>query len=128
MNPSPSSTSVAPTLTALAEPPVRTIDGAAMDYFLIEVVNSIRASSAVAVARTRKVEQEMIDAGLLSPAPPPGAVATKRESLASNSSKAEIKTPAEEEEDAVRLRLESIGTHIGANVAERYVAVFTTLH
>ena len=94
-----------------------------VDYLFIELVNTLRASSAVAVARTRQVEEEMIAAGLLSPpqqAHP--AAPSKRDSLASTSSKTtDIQTVADEEEEALRLRLESIGMHVGANVAERQV-------
>ncbi len=116
------STSIATNLAALADPPVRVVDGPAVDYFFIELVNTLRASSAVAVARTKKVEQEMIEAGLLSPpqqAPP--AVPSKRDSIASASSKAgdTQQTAVDDEEEALRLRLESIGMHVGANVAER---------
>ena len=96
-----------------------------MDYFLIELVNTVRASSAVAVARTKKVEQEMIDAGLL-PAPPPNAAAALpsiRDSVASTGSKPDGKAALDEDEEALRLRLESIGMHVGANVAERYVGI-----
>jgi len=111
--------STAPSLSALADPPARMMDGPAMDYFLIELVDTIRASSAVAVARTKKVEQEMIEAGLL-PAPPlAGVPSSNRDSVASTSSKPDGKGPGDEEEEAARLRLESIGMHVGANVAER---------
>lgn len=88
-----------------------------MDYFLIELVNTVRASSAVAVARTKKVEQEMIEAGLM-PAQP-AAAASNRDSLISNSSKPDGRSLMDEEEEAVRLRLDSIGMHVGANIAER---------
>ena len=68
----PSSTTASvPSLAAVADPAPRYVDGAAMDYFVIEMVNTLRASSAVATARAKKVEQEMIDAGLM---PPPTAV------------------------------------------------------
>ena len=114
------SSSVTGSLAALADPPLRMIDGPAMDYFAIELVNTLRASSAVAVARTKKIEQEMTEAGLLSPIPQaPPAVPSKRDSLASVSSKMESKTAADDEDEALRLRLESIGMHVGANVAER---------
>ncbi|KAI0085698.1 NO signaling/Golgi transport ligand-binding domain-containing protein [Irpex rosettiformis] len=117
----PASTSIATSLAAFADPPVRLVDGPAVDYFFIELVNTLRASSAVAVARTRKVEQEMIEAGLLSPPPQaPPAVPSKRDSIASTSSKtADSQTVTDEEEEALRLRLESIGMHVGTNVAER---------
>lgn len=108
-----------PSLAALADPPPRMMDAAAMDYFLIELVSTLRASSAVAVARTKKVEQEMVDAGLLPALQPPAAAQSNRDSMASNSSKPDGKGPVDEAEEAVRLRLESIGMHVGANVAER---------
>ncbi|KAI0344032.1 TRAPP complex subunit trs33 [Trametopsis cervina] len=115
--------SVASSLAALADPPTRLVDGAAMDYFLIELVDTLRASSAVAVARTKNIEQEMIEAGLLAPtqqAPP--EVPSKRDSLASpslNATGAGGNRIEDVEEEALRLRLESIGMHVGANVAER---------
>ena len=119
MNASTSSAALSASIVALADPPARLMDGPAMDYFLIEMVNTLRASSTVALARTKKIEQEMIEAGLLQPTltvPPP--VPSKRDSLASTtSSKPEGKVS--EEEEALRIRLESIGVHVGANVAER---------
>ncbi|KAI0697168.1 transport protein particle component [Cytidiella melzeri] len=117
------STSVAGNLAALADPPARSVDGPAVDYFLIEMVNTLRASSAVAVTRTKKIEQEMTEAGLLFPPQQgPPAVPSKRDSMASTSSKtagADGKTVVDDEEEALRLRLESIGMHVGANIAER---------
>ena len=94
---------------------------------IIELVNTVRASSTVAVARTKKVEQEMIDAGLL-PAPSLNAATASssfRDSVASTGSKPDGKAPLDDEEEALRLRLESIGMHVGANVAERYVGFMT---
>jgi len=102
-----------------------------MDYFLIEVVNTLRESSAVAVARTKKVEQEMIEAGLL---PPPGTningpstSSSKRESTMRDSTRDSMGSgiskgdngPLDEEEEGLRQRLEAIGMHVGANIAER---------
>jgi hypothetical protein len=125
-----------PSLAALADPPTRMIDSYAMDYFLIEAVNALRASSAVASARAKKVEQEMIDAGLI-PAPVPvphplltnmrestsGSVSAGRDSTGSAGSKSATGSAksggSEEEEEAVRTRLEAIGLHVGANFAER---------
>jgi trafficking protein particle complex subunit 6 len=115
------STSVSSSLATLSDPPTRTVDGPVVDYFVIEMVNTLRASSAVAVARAKKIEQEMIEAGLLSqPQSSLPAVPSKRDSAASTSSKAAApEGKVDEEEEALRLRLESIGTHVGANVAER---------
>ncbi|KAI0727573.1 NO signaling/Golgi transport ligand-binding domain-containing protein [Fomitopsis betulina] len=102
------SSSSIPGLASLADPPSRQIDAAAMDYFVIEMVSALRASSAVAAARAKKLEQDMIEAGLV-PAP-----------LTTSSKVSGGKAAAlDEEEEAVRSRLEAIGMHVGANVAER---------
>lgn len=97
-----------------------------MDYFVIEMVSALRASSAVAAARAKKLEQDIIEAGLV-PAPshvPPTLKDTHRDSVGSTSSKVSGGKAAalDEEEEAVRSRLEAIGMHVGANVAERYVS------
>lgn len=112
-------------LAALADPPIRHIDGPAMDYFVIEMVNTLRESAAVATARAKKIEHEMAEAGLIPPAPPlPPAVPAKESardsvtSLASRSGKSQV---VDEEEEAIRVRLEAIGMHVGANFTERYV-------
>ena len=121
----PSSTTASvPSLAAVADPAPRYVDGAAMDYFVIEMVNTLRASSAVATARAKKVEQEMIDAGLM---PPPTAVppalkkSQLRESVGSDGSRASISKDGKDEDEELRARLEAIGMHVGANMAERYV-------
>lgn len=109
-----------PLVTAMADVPMRFMDGAAFDFFLIEMVNTLRASSAHAQARARKVEQEMIDAGLLpTPLPAPAIRKDNRGSTTSLASKATAK--ADDEEEGLRLRLEAIGVHAGANITERYV-------
>ncbi|KAJ7288409.1 TRAPP complex subunit trs33 [Mycena rebaudengoi] len=121
---------VAANLVALAEPPQRQIDGAVMDYFLIELVHTLRASAAVATERTRKIEAEMVEAGLIPPlAAPPPSHPLKKEASASvtslNSNSRASPAPggrlsaADEAEEAVRSRLESIGLHVGANFTER---------
>ncbi|KAI0666187.1 transport protein particle component [Trametes maxima] len=94
-----------------------------MDYFVIEMVNTLRASSAIATARAKKVEQEMIDAGLM-PAPAPAPPALKkdkiRDSMGSNASRSSLSKEGQEGEDEeLRARLEAIGVHVGANMAER---------
>ncbi|KAI0761626.1 transport protein particle component [Trametes elegans] len=107
-----------PALVALADPPPRYVDGAAMDYFVIEMVNTLRASTAVATARAKKVEQEMINAGLMpapAPVPPPLKKDKMRDSLGSNASVG----PEGGDEEELRARLEAIGMHVGANMAER---------
>lgn len=112
-----------PLVTAMADAPVRFMDGATFDFFIIEMVNTLRASSTHAQTRARKVEQEMIDAGLL-PAPLPTPTIRKdfRDSTTSLTSKAMAKV--DDEEEGLRLRLEAIGMHIGANITERHVHLF----
>ncbi|KAJ7366782.1 TRAPP complex subunit trs33 [Mycena albidolilacea] len=127
--PSTSAGTLAPqNLVALADPPVRQIDAAVMDYFIIELVNTLRASAAVATERSKKIEAEMVEAGLI-PAPPvlppqplkkdaPSArdSTTSLNSRASTGGRASV---ADEAEEAVRTRLEAIGLHVGANFTER---------
>ena len=108
----------APSLSALADPQSRLVDAAAMDYFLIEAVQTLRHSSAVADARAKKVEDEMIEAGLIPPPPPTQVKAKKdgqRDSVGAGSSAA-----GDDEDDGLRARLEAIGLHVGANITERY--------
>ena len=112
-----------PLVTALADAPLRYMDGAAFDFFLIEMVNTLRESSAHAQARARKVEQEMIDAGLLpAPLPTPAMHRHHKDSTSSLASKATAKV--EDEEEGLKLRLEAIGMHVGANITERCVHSF----
>lgn len=123
---SPATAYFVPSLTSTADPAVRYVDGAAMDYFLIEAVNALRTSSAIAAARAQKIEQEMIEAGLL-PAPAPVLPAlnvsnvSQRDSVTSNLSQASStkKGAPDDDEEATRIRLENIGMHVGANLAER---------
>lgn len=109
--------STAPSLAALGDPQPRFVDAAAMDYFLIEAVQTLRHSSAVAEARAKKIEDEMIDAGLIPPPPPPQVKAKKdaqRDSVGTGSS-----VPNDDEDEGLRARLEAIGLHVGANITER---------
>jgi hypothetical protein len=118
-------TSVIPNLAALAEPPIRYVDGIAMDYFLIEMVNTLRASSAAAAARAKKLEAEMIEAGLVPPPPTvPPPLAIKKELHIDSTVGTTHNTSGkvkEVDEEGVRARLENIGAHVGANFTERYV-------
>nr|GAT60364.1 predicted protein [Mycena chlorophos] len=132
LQPSLSANSLVPAnLLALADPPLRQIDGAVMDYFVIEMVNTLRVSSAVATERTKKIEAEMVDAGLI-PAPavqPPHPLKDKKDSVSARDSTASLNSrtsmgatrpsAADEAEEAVRARLETIGMHVGANFTER---------
>ncbi|KAH0838892.1 NO signaling/Golgi transport ligand-binding domain-containing protein [Lanmaoa asiatica] len=109
-------------LALLADPPVRFVDAALMDYLLIEAVNALRASSAVAAARAKKIEQEMADAGLLPPLPPPPATKphqSHRDSVGSMASRTQAISADDEEDEGVRIRLEAIGLHAGGNFVER---------
>ncbi|KAJ7784642.1 TRAPP complex subunit trs33 [Mycena metata] len=126
--PAISATSLVPqNLVALADPPTHQIDGAVMDYFLIELVNTLRASAAVATERAKKIEAEMVEAGLIpAPSAPPHPlkkeVASARDSVTSLNSRASTggrMSSADEAEEAVRSRLEAIGLHVGANFTER---------
>jgi hypothetical protein len=123
-------------LTSDAAP--RLADGAAYDYLLIESVRALRASSAVAAARARRVEQEMVDAGLIPPPPVPKGVHSdgadgvgNRASMGSTMASVAIgkgKTePGDDDEEGVRKRLEAIGLHVGSNLTERCVYI-TCLH
>ncbi|KAL5534808.1 hypothetical protein ACEPAG_1272 [Sanghuangporus baumii] len=133
-----SSSLVTPTLSVLADPPVRQADAAALDYLLIEMVHTLRASASVATERIRRIEREMLDAGLIpAPAPPEKTTPLKdkerlkkdgRESITSTRTRvsslagqvqAQGMEDSEEDEEALKLRLEAIGLHVGANIAER---------
>lgn len=114
-------------LAMLADPPVHLMDSNAMEYFLIEMVATIKESAAVATARNKKIELEMLEAGLMPP-PAPIPTALKKDSardsvtsLLSRTGSAPGKTPIDEEEESVRQRLEAIGMHVGANFSERCI-------
>jgi len=111
----------------LADLPVNQMDANLMEYFLIEMVATLKESAAVATARNKKIEQEMLEAGLMPP-PAPVPTALKRDSardsvtsLLSRTGSASVKVPIDEEEEPVRQRLEAIGMHVGANFSERCV-------
>lgn len=114
-------------LATLADPPNKQIDAAVMDYLLIEMVNTLRTSSAVATKRMKDMEKEMMNAGLLTTASTPsGGSSTKKESSARDSTSSLTSKTAkmgivDEEEEALRTRLEAIGVHVGASYTERCV-------
>jgi len=135
---SASSSSLSQTsLPVLADPPIRLADAAALDYLVIEMTHTLRASAAVASARVKRLEREMVEAGFM-PEPPDKASLAKekekerlkkeqRESGGSAGTRASVgpasglgkSSELDEEEEDLRLRLETIGVHIGGNVAER---------
>ncbi|KAG6331457.1 hypothetical protein ID866_7635 [Astraeus odoratus] len=107
-------------LALLADPPTRYVDGAVMDYLLIEAANALRASSTVAATRAKKIEQEMADAGLVPPTVSKSQ--DNRDSVGSS-----VTRPAsyvDEEDEGLRLRLEALGSHVGANFAEKLILVY----
>ena len=132
-----SSSLITPSLSALSDPPVHLADTAALDYLIIEMVHTLRDSSRTALARIKKLENEMKEAGLdPSPAPPEkGPTIKEKEKLkkggrdspggtrmrvaSSTGTVAGVEIEVDEEEQNLRLRLESIGLHVGANIAER---------
>ena len=81
-----------------------------MDYFLIEVVQTLRHSSSVAAARAKKVEEEMIASGLIkAPPPPPPTLKVKKEvqreslgSIVSQTQNISGKVAIDEEEEGIR--------------------------
>lgn len=134
-----SSSLITPNLAALSDPPVRFADAAALDYLVIEMVHTLRDSSQTALARIQKLEAEMREAGLEpSPVPPEKGKgssvkdkdklkASGRESpggtrirvVSSTGTILGVEAEVDEEEQNLMLRLEAIGMHIGANIAER---------
>ena len=65
----------------------------------------------------------MIDAGLL-PAPLPTPVIRKEHRDSTTSLASKVAAKADDDEEGLRLRLEAIGMHVGANITERYIYPF----
>ena len=103
-------------LNSLAEPPTRYVDGALVDYLVIEAVVALRVSAGVSAAHARQVEQEMAEAGLLPP-PPVSKAHDHRDSMGSTIARS--LSYVDEEDEDLRSRLETMGLHVGANLAER---------
>jgi len=87
-------------LPALANPLVPQIDSAVLDYFLIEVVNTLRQSATVATRRQRELEDEMAKASLLQ-------------------QHQTHETQHNTTEEALKVRLEGLGSRVGASLVER---------
>lgn len=105
-----------PTLRTLAYPPQKQVDAAAYDILIIEMVRTLRESASVARKRERELEEEMIENGLIekkAAAPMTAARDSTGGGLPA------VKSAVEEDEEAVRVRLESIGMHVGTNLVER---------
>jgi len=93
------------------------MDSAAMDYFLIEATAALAESAQVATTRAKETEQAMSDAGLVLTRP--AASATARDSVTSLTSKSKHASLESETDEPLRVRLETLGMHIGASYAER---------
>ncbi|KAF8603187.1 transport protein particle component [Ceratobasidium sp. AG-I] len=105
-----------PTLRTLAYPPQKQVDAAVYDVLLIEMVRTLRESASVARKRERELEEEMIENGLIERKVVPPTTAA-RDSVGGSVPAA--KTVVDDDEEAVRIRLESIGMHVGTNLVER---------
>lgn len=89
-------------LSALANPIVPQIDSTVLDYFLIEAVNTLRDSASVATRRQRELEDEMAKVNLV------------QQPLARDSQQ-------DSAEEALKTRLEGLGSRVGASLVERLV-------
>jgi hypothetical protein len=92
-------------ITALANPLVAQMDGAAYEYLLIELIPTLRSSAQVATMRTKALEAEMQKAHLIQP----------------SADKEREKAGEKDPDEPLKARLESIGMHVGANLVERRV-------
>ena len=92
-------------ISTLANPVVAQMDSAAYDYLLIELIPTLRSSAQVATMRTKALEVEMQKAQLIQP----------------SADKEKEKGAEKDPDEPLRVRLENIGMHVGANLAERYV-------
>ncbi|GJJ13810.1 hypothetical protein Clacol_008067 [Clathrus columnatus] len=92
------------------------IDISVQDYLLIEAVNTLRASSAAARERIKTREEEMIREGLL-------VISASGSSAGGPNTPILPNTPGKHtisaEEEDLRVRLDAMGAHVGANIAER---------
>ncbi|KAG9123198.1 Trafficking protein particle complex subunit 33 [Ceratobasidium sp. 392] len=113
------SPTTAPTLRSIAYPNQKQVDAVVYDVLLVEIVRTLRESASVARKRERELKGEMAENGLIekkvATAPEPAPI-TVRDSV---SSVPASKGTVDENEEAVRVRLESIGEHVGMNIAER---------
>jgi hypothetical protein len=83
------------------------------------MVRTLRESASVARKRERELEEEMAENGLVEKKPAPAVAAATRDSIGGVPA---AKGVVDEAEEAVRVRLESIGMHVGTNLVERYIA------
>ncbi len=100
-----------------------------LDYLVTGITHTLTHSSNIALARLKKREKELIEAGYIAPPPPRKERATgssardSTNSIVSVSRATSASSPGElidEGDDAARQRLENIGVIVGGNLAERY--------
>ncbi|KZT58430.1 transport protein particle component [Calocera cornea HHB12733] len=124
----PSTTSLlTPAILSLSAPPQAQVDIHAVEFLLVEMTRTLAESSRVAQARRDKAEAEMRGAGWMPKAVPGAkgeegsalALGKLREPLREEVERARRARVEEEEESAVRQRLENIGAHVGGNLAEK---------
>ena len=121
--PSTTNALVNPALQHLADDAPRLMDAVVLDFLLIEMVPILKQSTTASLKKIREAENEMIEAGLLSPpAPthpiPPGLKGAALQEAIDDQRRIQIE---EEDNEALRLRLESIGVSVGGTLAERSV-------
>jgi hypothetical protein len=92
------------------------VDGIVYDVLLIEMVRTLRESASVARKREKELEEEMIENGLFE-RKAPILETTTRDSVSGGLPAA--KGVVDDDEEALRIRLESIGMHVGTNLVER---------
>lgn len=94
-------------LVSLANSPPSQIDASVLDYFLIEAVNTLRESTRVATQRQKQLEEDMV----------------KANALQSSTARDSVQNKDGAEDEVLRARLETLGTHVGANLVERCVSL-----
>ena len=135
---------ITPSLLSLTDEPLNQnqIDASVQDYFLIELMHTLRHSSRVARDKLKQREEDMLVNGLLtstlaaagstgaSGQGPEGFGSTSKMSLGSSTAAggASAKPSANDEDEAVRIRLDALGAHVGANLAERCVGLYFIHH
>jgi hypothetical protein len=115
----PSTASLSANFSALADPETKQIDAAILDFLNIELVATLRRSSKVAQDKRKEREDLLVASGLLSAPSQVSPLVTKREAVRDSMSAARSTKTLEEEDEALRHRLEAIGMHVGAGLTER---------
>ncbi|EJT98896.1 transport protein particle [Dacryopinax primogenitus] len=127
-NPSTASL-LTPALLTLSSPPQAQVDINVVEYLLIEATRALADSARVAQSSKDAVEQAMRDAGWL-PAPDAGkgettaaareaALGRLKDQVREEVERARRAKKEDDDEGAVRLRLENMGVQVGGNLAEK---------